>query len=50
MPHPSRFVLGKTQYPLYKRLGWMGAPVPVCTGAENLHTPLQDSIPGPSSP
>jgi hypothetical protein len=38
---------GKTQYPLYRKLG--GPPGPVWTGVEKSR-PHQDSIPGLSSP
>ena len=44
---PAALSLGKTRYPLYRRLGL--TPGPVWTGSENL-APHRDSIPGLSSP
>ena len=44
-PCLAALALGKTQYPLYRRLGGLQG----WSGGENL-TPHRDSIPGPSSP
>jgi hypothetical protein len=54
---PGRFTPGKTQYPLYRRLGWPQSrsgrvrkiSLPHQDFAENF-SPHRDSIPGPSSP